>query len=318
MAGRRALYLTLLIGAALLHFAYGQYVTHYILLFLLIAPILSVLISLPAALRARAELIGGADVCRGRKTRVRLRFDTFGMLPPEAWRAVIASENLFTGTVNTKEKVRVFGEKSLETEFSPDTSEIGCIRYRIKRAFVYDHLGLIPIPVRKSGSADITVLPDPEPPIPDPGLVEWSAMALKPKPQGFAEEHELRPYRGGDPLNLIHWKLSAKYDGVIVREPQEGIRKPIILVLDTPILYLEHRSVLEQLRYINDQLLENRIPYSVSYGKEQVHITCENEYEDFIKGVLAKPMQTEKMSAMLKITEDELVYRVRPGKGVVI
>ena len=91
MGGRRALYLALLIGAAILHFAYGQYVTHYILLFLLIIPVLSVILTLPTAIRARADLIGGADVCRGRKTSVRLCFDTFGALPPEELPRILAS-----------------------------------------------------------------------------------------------------------------------------------------------------------------------------------------------------------------------------------
>ena len=57
---------------------------------------------------------------------------------------------------------------------------------------------------------------------------------MKPKPQGFSEEHELRPYREGDAINLIHWKLSSKYDEPIVREPQELVRKDIVLSVDLP------------------------------------------------------------------------------------
>ena len=315
MVGRRVLYIALLTGAALLHFAYGQFVTHYLLLFLIIVPILSVILSLPAALRSRVELISGEDVCRGRETSVKVSFDTFGLLPPEGWCAVISSKNVFTGTVFPNKKVRVFGSKRFEKEFSPDTSEIGGILYTVKRAYIYDYLGIIPIPVKRGGSAEITVLPDKRQPVPEPELVERSAMALKPKPQGFAEEHELRQYREGDPLNLVHWKLTAKHDEIIIREPQEEVRKPIVLVPDVPVLYMDHLCVLEQLCYINYQLIEKNIPYSVNYDKKQFRITSESEYLDFIKSVLSEPMPMEKEIYFTHTTEDELVYRIRPGKG---
>ena len=65
MTARRIIYIALLIGAALLHFAYGQYATHFILLFLLLAPVFSVLITLPAAIKGPRY----ADPRRGRAAR---------------------------------------------------------------------------------------------------------------------------------------------------------------------------------------------------------------------------------------------------------
>ena len=315
MAARRALYLALLTWAALLHFAYGQYVTHYLLIFLLLAPVLSAILSLPTVLRSRVLLISGGDVRRGGKTEILVNFDTFGLLPPEAWSVTVIPKNLFTDSVHPKETIRVFGEKRLEKGFTPDTTEVGCIRYKIKSAFVFDYLGLIPIPVRRGGPADVTVLPDEQQPMPEPELVVQSAVAFKPKPQGFSEEHELREYREGDPLNLIHWKLTAKYDGYIVREPQEEVRKPIVLVPDTPVLYIDHLSVLEQLCFINYRLLEKQISYSVIYGRKQIRITSESDYKEFMRSVLSEPMRRERVNVVFNTTADELIYRIRPGKG---
>ncbi len=316
MAGRRVLYLLLLAAAAGFHYAYGQYVTHYILLFLLFAPLASVVLSLPAAIRARTELVAGPDVRRGRKAVMRLSVDSFGLLPPEAWSVTVSAENLFTGVKLPREKLRVYGKKRGETEFAPDTDEIGSIRYRIKRAFVYDYLGLIPIPIKRDGSAIVTVLPEKIAPNPEPELLKHSAMALKPRPMGFSEEHEMRPYRRGDPLNLIHWKLTAKHDGVIVREPQEEVRKAIVLIPDTPVLYREHRSVLEQLCYLNDQLMEEQVPYTLQYGKNRLVVHSQNEFDDFMKSVLTQPMQREKTVLSFHVTEDALIYRIKPGRGV--
>ena len=72
MTGRRITYIALLVVAVVLHLAYGQYATHYMVIFLLCIPVLSLLLSLPAAISARTKLYGGDVVRRGRKSRVRL------------------------------------------------------------------------------------------------------------------------------------------------------------------------------------------------------------------------------------------------------
>lgn len=314
MAARRIIYFVLLAIAAVLHYAYGQYVTHYMLLFLLLAPVLSVLMSLPAALSSRAELLNGEDVCRGRESRVRMNLSCSFIIPPEGWNITIDSVNLFTGRVFPTQKVRFGSERNAESMFPADTTEIGCIRYTIKRAWVYDYLGLIPIPVKRGGTASVYVFPDKEQPSPDPELVEKSARALKPKPQGYSEEHELREYHEGDPVNLIHWKLSYKYDEYILREPQDVVRQEIVLVIEPPPRYLLHRSVLEQLSYLNEVLAEKRIPYELIYGKKQVRIESEYDYTDFMRGVLSERMQTG-LALSPSMLKDALIYRIWPGMG---
>lgn len=315
MAGRRVLYITLLITAAVFHFAYGQYVTHYVLLFLLILPVLSLLLSLPAALSSRAELIGGADVIRNRESSVQLKVECGFFIPPEAWKITIEDQNLFTEKKASRKKLRESSVSKLNRKFSPDTSHLGTIRYTLKKAKVCDYLGLFAIPVKKSGAVSVTVLPDKEVPVPEPELVDPSERVYKPKPQGFSEEHELRPYRAGDPLNLIHWKLSVKYDDVIVREPQELIRKNIVLCADLPAGYDEQQSVLEQLSYLNERLSENQISYELHFGSKSLLINSKNDYDDFIRATLSEPMQPE---SALSVTggSETLIYRIRPGRGV--
>ena len=142
MKARRITYLALLAVAALLHFAYGQYVTNYMLLFLLLTPVLSVLLSLPAALTARAELVGGGDVCRGRPSRVRLTVMCRGFIPPEAWHIKLKAHNLFTGGDMNPQKVSLGSEWDTEREFTVDTFDIGCVRWQIAHAWIFDYLGI--------------------------------------------------------------------------------------------------------------------------------------------------------------------------------
>lgn len=315
MAARRIIYIALLLTAALYHFAYGQYATHFILIFLLCLPPLSLLISLPAVLTSRVSLIGGTDVYRNGSGKVELEVKCGFFLPPEAWRVTVEEQNLFTDGSATVEKLRFNGSRKFTRSFHPDTTRLGTIRYRIKKARVYDYLGLFALPVKKSGLAEFTVLPNVERPDPEPEFDDPATIVFKPKPLGFSEEHELRPYRGGDPLNLIHWKLSSKMDDLIVREPQEIIRKRIVLAVDLPASYAAQQSVIEQLRYLSEELIEKEIPYRLVFGEHTVGIASDDDFNEFIKSRLASPMSAQLVSGAA-FGEDALVYRIRPSKEV--
>jgi len=315
MIFRRVTYGATVIAAAALHIAYGQYVTYYILLFLLLLPILSLLLSLPAILLSRAELSGGADVQRGRACEVRLTLSCRFFLPPDVYKVKIEHRNLFLEPKGTREKVCIYCERRAEQVFEPDTERLGTITYRIRSARACDYLGLIAIPIRRSGTVALTVLPNAEQPVPMPELLVSSELIQKPKPLGFSEEHELRPYREGDSINLIHWKLTEKMDAPIVREPQELIRKKVVLSMDLYEEYPAEQSVLEQLRCLSDQLLSGGVPYLLRYGLKSTMIEGEGDFDRFMKSLLSAPVTAEKAQPCAG-TIDTLVYRIEPSKEV--
>lgn len=315
MTGRRILYIVLLLGSALMHFAYGQYVTHCILLFMLFLPVFSLLISLPAILLSKAEIKGGEDVYRTRSAKIRLSVNCGFFVPPELYRITVEQQNLYLDEQPNKQKLRFYGKKEETLVFEPDTSRLGTVRYRIRSARACDYLGLFSIPIRRSGLVALTVLPDMERPVPEPELIEPSDRILKPKPQGFSEEHELRPYREGDAINLIHWKLSEKYDEPIVREPQLLVRKNIVLTVDLPQAYAELQSVAEQLHYLSDKLCAANVPYMLHFGMQTVSIRSNGEFERFIKTVLSEPRQVQEALPVLS-GNDTLVCRILPNREV--
>lgn len=315
MTGRRILYAVLLIGCTAMHFAYGQYVSHYVLLFLLLLPLFSLLISLPAILTSKAELSGGEDVNRTRSAKIRLSVQCGFFLPVELYKIRVEQQNLFTDERPTQQKIRFSGRQKDKLVFEPDTSRLGTVSYRIRSARACDYLGIFAVPIRRSGAVSITVMPDPERPVPEPELVEPSDRILKPKPQGFSEEHELRPYREGDAINLIHWKLSEKFDEPIVREPQILVRKNIVLSADLPAVYEEQQSVMEQLRYLSDRLCENAIPFVLHFGMQTVAIGSNGDLERFLKTVLSEAMREEKAEPVAG-GNDTLIYRIVPSREV--
>ncbi|MDO4853067.1 MAG: DUF58 domain-containing protein, partial [Clostridia bacterium] len=131
--------------------------------------------------------------------------------------------------------------------------------------------------------------------------------------QGFSEDHELRPYREGDSINLIHWKLSSKFDDPIIREPQELIRKNIILAIDLPDSYSEQENLLDQLVYLSDQLLNKQIPFTLYIGMQTVIIRSDGELSAFLKTFLSEPMRAEK-TLSIRTGNDTLVYRLTPNQ----
>ena len=142
-----------------------------------------------------------------------------------------------------------------------DTAHTAVIRTEIRSAYMYDFLGLFRFPLRirtrdtaqkpqnttASAAAasqehilrrnatrlyaDVTVLPQTH--APRGKLRMWDNSQSTPVPtQRFSEQHEIRTYRPGDALRSVHWKLSAKTDDLLVREPVEGRCSVLAITLD--------------------------------------------------------------------------------------
>lgn len=313
MRGRRILYLFALLSAAAFHLAYGQYVSHFMLWFVLLLPVVSLLISLPAILTTRIALYGAEDVQRGRSAAIRLSARCGFVLPLDCLRLRVEEQNLFVEEKPTRRTIRLYGLSEREKRVRLSTERIGTIRLRVRSAWAYDYLGFFAIPVKKPNPVIFTVLPIPTAPVPDPVLIDASEQILKPKPQGFSEEHELRPYRAGDSINLIHWKLSSKMDETIIREPQELIRKHIILAVDLPADYAAQESLFDQLCYLADALLKEQIPFGLYLGLSNTTIRSDGELVALLKTFLSEPLHAERTDA-IRAGNDTLVYRLTPQR----
>lgn len=313
MWGRRALYLSALAAVAAFHMAYGQYVSHYMLLFVLFLPLISLLISLPSVLSTKTALTGADDVHRHYPAHLKVSATCSSFLPLGCLRLKIEKQNLYSGEKPEYESFALRDLSSEEEALNVSTEHIGTIRCRIHSAWAYDYLGFFALPVRKGNPVAFTVLPEPVVPVPEPDLIEPSQQIAKPKPQGFSEEHELRPYRAGDSINLIHWKLSSKFDDPIIREPQEVIRKNIILGMDLPDSFPDQEDMIGQLVFLSGQLLTLQIPYTLYIGKQIVIVRSEGELQTFLKAFLAEPMRVEK-TQNIRTGNDTLVYRLTPNR----
>lgn len=219
MAVRRLWYLAALLGSWMFYMAYGEWFSWILLLTVLGLPWLSLLLSIPAILRFRAEPSGPEDLTIGGVGTIHLMGSCPLPMPP--FRGRLRLTHIISGET-----------RRYCTGSSLPASHCGGILVTAEKVRVLDYLGLFSFPVKNTGTKTIRIRPMPLPVEGLPPISQSTARAWKPKfGGGFAENHELRLYRPGDSLNQVHWKLSAKTGQMILREPMEPIRGLVLLTM---------------------------------------------------------------------------------------
>ena len=313
MGSRRFVYLTGLVMGVVFHNLYGQYLSYMLLHFLILLPFISLLVSLPAMLRVRVLLSASGASPRGEAAAARLKIDSRCFLPVGCLSLTFTGENRFTGDEVKKQKFSYWGVLKAEEDLALPSDRCGVISCRLGRIWAWDYMGIFAVPVRRCDPATYVVLPVAQKPKPMPELDQDSAITLKPKPGGgYSEEHELRPYRQGDPLNVIHWKLSSKLDDPIVREPQLMQRKRIALSVSPSSDRRELESQLDQLLYLSADLIDSGIPHRICFGAHmEAYIKDKNSLDEFLQTILSGRPDGSR-GPVDRNKPDELVFSVRP------
>lgn len=161
----------------------------------------------------------------------------------------------------------------------------GCVDIRVGFGRVYDFTGIFFLPVRLKFSGSCAVMPLPQKPELLPDAQSTVILGYKPKPGGgFSDDYELREYRSGDSLKNIHWKLSSKYDDLIVKAPSEAIYKMLVIkpeTTDTPDL---NDFILARFIYVCSFFLDNEAEFYAldSRGDLVMKINDEKDVKSFL------------------------------------
>jgi len=148
-----------------------------------------------------------------------------------------------------------------------NTSQSGVTAYQVKRIKATSLFGLFAISIAVNRRVTVLVLPAAAKP---PNIVSLPrGVILRPKPGGgFAEDHELRPYRQGDAIRSIHWKISAKHDSLIIREPLVPPAHSRLVQISHWKKAKERDLILGRLRWISNYLLKWEMPYYVRISED--------------------------------------------------
>ena len=277
----------LLVGAAwLFRTVYNAWPGPWILACTVALPPVLFLLSLPSMLGLKVQLEGPARVVRGAKAEYSVRFDNARLLPVHSVTVRLALCNRYTGNVKYKTCL-VCNLESCRLWLPLPTDECGVISCRILRCELRDPLGLFALRRCFDGEYCCAVLPEAQ----TPGVNLDAALDVNPvlKPKhgsGFAEDYDLRDYRPGDLPNSIHWKLSSKTDGLVVREALVPENDAVYLVLEQPGSHDEGLAVLRGLSFA----LNSREEPQISVADSMYPIWNGDETDAALIALLSGPM----------------------------
>ena len=219
MWGRRISYLIMVVCCFLFFCFYKEWFSWLLLWCVLWLPLVSLLLSLPAIFTVRLRIQAPAEVRIGMPARAPLFLD--GPFPDVPVKCQLRLVNELNGE-------RFVGKPG---ELIP-TAHCGHIVMRCSKLWVYDYMGLWRFPKKADVQSSVLVLPRPLPDrqLPTPENMPVRSWKIKPG-GGIAENYDLRPYRPGDEMRQIHWKVSAKTGKLIYKEALEPVQRQAVLTL---------------------------------------------------------------------------------------
>lgn len=296
MGFNRILYVTGLVAAAAFFLASGVWFSWVLLLLIAALPWVSLLFSLPAIrrLRMHAQLPERTEMGANTVMHIWLTGVRFLPLPEVQARINLRSRD-------QEKDPRYLSRLSRSDGILPlDTDHCGFLDPAFLKCYVYDALGLFRFRLKTPALHRMAILPAPVRPDPMPDLERFLDMLMKPKPGGgFAEVHDHRPYRPGDPVKDIHWKLSLKTEELIVREPLEPVKRRIVLALATPRGKERRDRSLGELRWLLGWMREKGIAFTCAWMDGAALQTREISSEADVDAAAAAACCAEENSAEL-------------------
>ncbi|MCL2365418.1 MAG: DUF58 domain-containing protein [Oscillospiraceae bacterium] len=281
----RIIYAFALACSAIFYILYPFWFAWYLFLLILLLLPFDFLISLPGMLTRSVTLSSPRILERGADGVVALNVHQRAKFPARCvklWLKV-------SGDDFSMWRRFVFGaQEGDQYEITIDTTRTGVTFFETKRLWVVSLIGLFCLPHNITIKSCVLVLPAPQKPSHTIALPR--GIILKPKlGGGFAEDYDLRPYRLGDPIRSVHWKVSAKFDALIIREP-------LVPPAHSRLLHVrqwndsdERDLILSRLRWVSDYLLKWELAYYVRLGQDGpvAEITSHADLLDYLYLVLS-------------------------------
>ena len=294
---RRVIYGTVLTGVLLFQITNENYLACFLLALCVALPLISLALSLPGMLKCRLELFAEpAALDRGEAGGWSLAGSTPAGLPLARLSLRLRRENLLPGQGKTSRLVLTGVARRLPETLAAATEHCGLLELQADKVRVCDYLGLFTLWLKPPEPVRIVCRPIPTQcqPVEAPsgkGVRPSSKNAAR---RGPGEDYELREYRPGDPLRSVHWKLSSKWDELIVRERADAVAPLPLFTLDRFGTPEDLDRLLDKLTGMSRAMLDLQRPHAVLWldqtGEPQLYpIFDEREYAVCLIALLSQP-----------------------------
>jgi len=212
-----AVYLLSLFSSFVFFLCYKMWVSWICLIVILLIPVLSLVMSLIASRTMTFKVQCPGNVLIGTPTNILVT--TGGIASYFSFcKLKITVTDRMAGT--TKKRTFVINDKGT-SKIPVDTSHCGAYSYDLSWLTVYDLFGLFFTKTNVNKFNEILVKPSPSMPDVMPDMYGFKAKNLRKSKQPGAEIYDIKEYQIGDSIRSIHWKMSAKKDTLLVKEPLE-------------------------------------------------------------------------------------------------
>lgn len=268
---KRLEYGVLLLAAIIFHIFVVDYISFWILAFLVMLPLVSLLVTVLAMGGVTAELIVmNASILKNEPLPIQLKIYNKYLFVTCMARVKLNIRN----ELLQQEQIRTFfmmASHSGQTVEEVISSEYcGMLRCSIAELRIYDALGLFSFRKKAESSYLVSVLPSVYP------LMAINSAVLQDiqdnitsrtmKGNDPSEIMDVREYRDGDRLAKIHWKLSDKYDQLMVKDFGDSISNDVLLLFDLNGNSSEEISgLLDAVYSISNFLIKNQITYEIEW-----------------------------------------------------
>lgn len=305
------LYLTVLLSVFVFSIFYYAWFSWYLLVLTLCVPVMSLVFCLPFMIY---DAVNGVSV-----------FVEDEVNAGDELYIAISGRNkkrLFCPLMKTKFKITnsFTGQKSslkfLYSGYLKDpvyrkadkcTQNCGCLEIKATYLKIYDMLGIFFIPVKLRFNSEVLVMPKSEKPSVLPDSDHIKIIGYKPNTSGFVEDYELRNYQEGDSLKNIHWKISARYDELIIKEPSVPVYRPLVIKPVITESIAQNNKTLGKLLYASDFLIESKRTFFCELSDNKIY---EVRSKDDVKDLLLMLYKNTFPAQSSMCEENVVVYTI--------
>lgn len=320
MISKRLEYLVLLLAAFFFHIFVVDYISFWILAFLLMLPLVSLLITVLAMGGATAELIiNKVSIQKNESLPIQLKIHNKHLFLTCMCMVKLTIQNELLQQEETRSFFMTATHSGHTVEQVISSRYCGMIKCSISELKIYDALGLFSFRKETESSYFVSILPSVYPLMAMSSKIQQdiknNIISRTVKGNDPSEFMDVREYRDGDRLARIHWKLSDKYDQIMVKDFGDPISNDVLLLFD-----LNGNSdekicgLLDAVYSISNFLIKNQITYEIQWY-DSVHeravlteIAQNNDLVSAFEAIMAKS-RYQKQSWILKNCNNVCDYK---------
>ncbi len=269
----RIAYCAALAAAILFYLFFNGYLSFLMLVFVILLPFVSWLLTLLAVRKTTVRLEMKSPVANKKEDfLLNILLKNTSIFPVARARLKFCCVNSLCGKKQNETLfLSVNANAQLAVEHRMQSQYCGKITAELTQIKYYDYLGIITIKQKPSICTEAFVIPkiqfiDAQIDTATNTCLESSTYSKVKQGDDPSEIFDIRPFRSGDRLRSIHWKLSSKLDELMVKEFSLPTDSEVLLLTEllAPDM-IEVDTIVEVLATLSHFLLENRINHRIEW-----------------------------------------------------